>query len=485
VALLVHQVAAAARAGAPASRRSQWLVRQAAGSVPGWSATRPGARDNSGLYRKDLRRRRRLSAGRMTATTRRLGAVARHVGRHASGCPHDKDSPAGARRAPLNATPAAHEGAQDLGGLEEQMTVDVLVVGAGFAGMIALRRFRDELGLRVRVLEQGSGVGGTWYWNAYPGAHCDVPVLEYSPGFDAELERDYSSEWTGLFASQPELLRYAEHMKERFDLARSITFDTKVVGCEWDAAAAQWGVRTDTGSSQWRASVVVACIGCLSQPNVPEIAGADSFAGEVYTTSRFPHEGVDFHGKRVAVIGTGSSGIQAIPVIAREAEHLLVFQRTPQYTLPAGQRPISDRLRSRTVENYGAVRAFNRASAGGFGGLAGAVPKKKGLDGTAHNASATAAPPAPPPPPVGILDLSWEERLERLHEAGLACLYTWADVLTDMEANAAACELFAEWLRQSVHDPDTAAKLTPTNQVSQAAALVMRRARHAAATAPQ
>ena len=349
---------------------------------------------------------------------------------------------------------AAHEAPQT------EQEFDVVVVGAGFAGMYALHKFRDQMGLRVVVLEQADGVGGTWYWNRYPGAHCDVPVLEYSYGFDEDLDKEYMSEWTGVMASQPELLKYAEHVKERFDLERDIVFDTKVVGCDWSDGDSSWTVTAQTGAT-YTGRFVVTCIGCLSEPNVPDIEGRDDFVGETHFTSRFPKEGVDFSGKRVAVIGTGSSGIQSIPVIAQEAETLHVFQRTPQYTLPAGHRPISDGMRQRMVDSLSEIREFNRYSAGGFGGamtvgrskekLASAIPADEG--NAAGEKKGT-----------GILDHTWEEQLERLEQNGLGALWGFTDIMSDMDANAQACELFAEWIRQNVHDPDTAAKLTPTGQ---------------------
>ena len=384
---------------------------------------------------------------------RRLRALRHHVG---AGTP-DATATA-ARGAPAAAAACAAAEA------EEAEQFDVVVVGAGFAGMYALRKFRDALGLRVKVLEQADGVGGTWYWNAYPGAHCDVPVLEYSYGVDSELEQDYASRWTGIMASQPELLEYANHVKDRWDLERDITFNTKVDGCVWDDAEHRWTVSADTGAC-YTAQFVVTCIGCLSEPNVPDIAGRESFDGETYFTSRFPKEGVDFAGKRVAVIGTGSSGIQSIPKIAEEAKTLTVFQRTPQYTLPAGHRPISDSLRERTTANYEEIREVNRNSGGGFGGIMAVSNRLKKQE--EEKLELVSAIPADADPNAdeegqkgnGILDASWDEQLERLDQFGLGALYTFTDIMTDMTANAAACELFAEWIRQNVHDPVRAMKL--------------------------
>ncbi len=214
--------------------------------------------------------------------------------------------------------------------------VEVVVAGAGFAGLYLLHKLR-QLGFSTRVLEAGGDVGGTWYWNRYPGARCDIATTDYSYSFDPELEKAWT--WSEKYATQPEILRYAQFVTERYDLRRDIDFNTQVVAARWDDAAERWRLRTDAGEDIVCRHYVMAT-GCLSLPKTPDITGADRFKGEVYFTSRWPHQGVDFTGKRVAVIGTGSSGIQSIPIIATQASQLTVFQRTPNFSIPAGNGPV-------------------------------------------------------------------------------------------------------------------------------------------------
>ncbi len=216
---------------------------------------------------------------------------------------------------------------------------DVVVAGAGFAGMHLLHRLR-QANFRVQVYETGSGVGGTWYWNRYPGARCDVQSIEYSYSFDPQLEQDW--EWSEKFATQPEILRYANYVADRFDLRSDIRFDTQITTAEFDETAGHWRIATQCGPNGGEeacppvtAQFYVMASGCLSAAKQPELAGLDSFAGPTYHTGHWPHQGVDFTGLRVGVIGTGSSGIQSIPVIAQQAAHLTVFQRTPNFSVPA------------------------------------------------------------------------------------------------------------------------------------------------------
>ena len=246
--------------------------------------------------------------------------------------------------------------------VEQTESTDVLVVGAGFAGMYMLYRLRG-MGLSVQVLEAGSGVGGTWYWNRYPGARCDVPSMEYSFSFSDELQQDW--DWSEVMAGQPEILDYANHIAERFDLLPQIRFDTRVKTATFNETTRQWLVSTDAGKS-YEARYCVMATGCLSVPNTPSIAGADNFRGSVYHTGRWPHEGVDFTGVRVGLIGTGSSGIQSIPVIAEEALHLTVFQRTPNYTMPANNRPLTEEFRAEAKANYDEIRQQQRESLPGI-----------------------------------------------------------------------------------------------------------------------
>ena len=238
---------------------------------------------------------------------------------------------------------------------------DVAVTGAGFAGMYLLHRLRSA-GLRAVVFERGTGVGGTWYWNRYPGARCDVQSIEYSYSFDPDLEQEWT--WSEKFATQPEILRYANHVADRFDLRRDICFTTRVTSARWDDAGRHWQLGTDAGDAITARFYVMAS-GCLSAAKDPEIPGADRFAGATYHTGRWPHEGVDFTGKRVAVIGTGSSGIQSIPVIAAQAAQLTVFQRTPNFSVPARNRELEQAEIDDAKARYPELREYMRHSRGG------------------------------------------------------------------------------------------------------------------------
>ena len=241
--------------------------------------------------------------------------------------------------------------------------VDVVIVGAGFAGLYSIHRFR-QLGLSVRCFDVASDVGGTWYWNRYPGARCDVPSLEYSYSFDTELEQEW--EWTERYAAQPEILRYAAHVADRFDLRRDITFETRVTGAVFDETAQRWDVDTDGGHTL-SARFLVMATGCLSNANRPDIDGVDAFAGVTAHTGNWPHAGLDVGGKRVGVIGTGSSAIQSIPHLAAAAEHLTVFQRTATYSVPALNRPLTAEEQADIKGRYPAFRAANRQQTGAFG----------------------------------------------------------------------------------------------------------------------
>ena len=220
---------------------------------------------------------------------------------------------------------------------------DVVVVGAGFAGLYALYRLREQ-GLSVRVFEAGNGVGGTWYWNRYPGARCDAESVVYSYSFSKELEQEWN--WTERYATQPELLRYMNHVADRFDLRRDIQLDRRVISIVYDEHSNRWAVETNRGD-QVTARFVVMASGCLSHWQVPKFAGIDSFEGDSWHTANWPHEDINFSGKRVGVIGTGSSGIQAIPKIAKQADHVFVFQRTPNFSIPCEQPSARTRVPER------------------------------------------------------------------------------------------------------------------------------------------
>ena len=319
-------------------------------------------------------------------------------------------------------------------------TVDVVVVGAGFAGMYALHKFR-ELGLSICVLEAGNDVGGTWYWNRYPGARCDVPSVEYSYSFDRELEQDWN--WTEIMAAQPEILEYANHVADRFDLRKDIQFQTRVESTVFDQTTNRWDILTQAGES-FSARFCVMATGCLSVPNTPNIEGQDNFAGEVYHTGNWPETGVDFRGKRVGIIGTGSSGIQSIPVIAEQAAHLTVFQRTPNYTMPAANAPLQADFLRQAKDNYPNIRAEQRASQVGIVGYGFGFGGAENVEPTEEIRSTTA-----------------EERHRLVEEEGFLAIRRYADIALDEEANELACDMYRAQVGRMIEDPATAEALMP------------------------
>ncbi len=241
-------------------------------------------------------------------------------------------------------------------------TLDVAIVGAGVAGLYMLHRAR-QAGLKVRLFEGADGVGGTWYWNRYPGARVDIESFEYSYSFSDELQQDWS--WTEAYAGQPELLRYLNHVADRFELWDDIQLSTWVNAAHFDDASGSWRIET-SGGETISAQFCVMATGCLSAPKKPDVPGLDNFAGEQYFTSRWPHDPVDFTGKRVGVIGTGSSAIQCIPIIAQQAAHLTVFQRTANYSIPLRNRPMDANYERRMKARYGEIRAAQRQSFGAY-----------------------------------------------------------------------------------------------------------------------
>jgi cation diffusion facilitator CzcD-associated flavoprotein CzcO len=318
--------------------------------------------------------------------------------------------------------------------------LDVVIVGAGLSGLYALHHMR-ELGYAARVIEAGAGVGGTWYWNRYPGARCDVPSMEYSFGFSPELEQEW--DWSEVFPPQEELERYFNHVADRFDLRRDIELGTRVTAATYDESGNRWLVETDRGD-RFLAQFLVMATGCLSAPLEPQIAGRESFAGRSFFTNAWPKAGVDFKGHRVGLIGTGSSGVQATPVIADEADHLYVFQRTPSYAWPAGNRPLDPDLQREVKQQYRELRAEQRRIYGGVVGASGAIA-------------------IPLPRDVAILEATPAERLAAVDELGWAASRSWSDVLGDLEANEAGADLYREMVRRVVTDPDTADGLSPRN----------------------
>jgi cyclohexanone monooxygenase len=288
--------------------------------------------------------------------------------------------------------------------------VDVVVVGAGFAGLYALHKLRG-LGWTVQGFEAGSGVGGTWYWNRYPGARCDVESVEYSYSFDDGLQQEW--EWTERYAGQPEILRYLDHVADRYDLRPLIRFDTRVAAATFATETSRWTIETDDGEPT-TARFFVMATGCLSSANLPAIEGLDDFEGDVFHTGRWPHHPIDFTGKRVAVIGTGSSGIQAIPVIAAQAEQLTVFQRTPNYSVPARNAPLDPGEQEKIKSDYAGLRERNLQMATGFGsrsrstrtsaiGSSRHAGRKAGSSSSARTPTccSTGRPTTPPPSSCG------------------------------------------------------------------------------------
>ena len=317
---------------------------------------------------------------------------------------------------------------------------DVVIVGAGFAGMYMLHSCRSA-GLDAVVLERGSGVGGTWYWNRYPGARCDVPSLEYSYQFSDELQQQWN--WSEKYATQPEILRYAEHVADRFDLKRDIRFDSLVTAITYDEATNLWTTSLADGESI-DSMFVVSAVGCLSSANRPRFVGDDDFGGQILHTGEWPHEGVDFRGKRVAVIGTGSSGIQAIPIIARECEHLTVFQRTAAYTIPAHNAPLDPEYVSTIKSDYSAFRAKNMLTRAALGG-----------DTPTGTQSASE-----------VTDAELDRVLtERWNKGGLLFLGGFNDSMVNRVSN----ERIADWVRNKiasiVSDERTARALQPDSVI--------------------
>jgi cyclohexanone monooxygenase len=325
--------------------------------------------------------------------------------------------------------------------VEKAREVDVVIVGAGFGGMYALYKLRNS-GLNLAVIEAGSDVGGTWYWNRYPGARCDVPSIEYSYSFSDELQQEWN--WTEIMAAQPEILSYANHVADRFDLRKDITFDTRVTAAHFQEADQRWLVTTDSGE-RISARFCIMATGCLSVPNTPEITGQEDFQGPIYHTGRWPAEGVDFTGIRVGLIGTGSSGVQSVPVLAEQAQHLTVFQRTPNYTMPAGNAPLSEEFIARAKQDYPEIRQQQRASQVGIVGYG------FGFGGIAGMEEATNS----------ILETTEEQRAAALEAKGFAAIRDYADIQIDPQANELGCEMYRQQVRRVVDDPDTAEGLLP------------------------
>jgi cation diffusion facilitator CzcD-associated flavoprotein CzcO len=319
--------------------------------------------------------------------------------------------------------------------------LDVVIVGAGFSGLYMLHKLR-ALELDVKVFDAASGVGGTWFWNCYPGARCDVQSVEYSYRFSDELQQEWN--WTERYASQPEILRYLNHVADRFELRRDIQLDTNVVSVHFNDASGDWSVSTSDGTVV-RSRFIVMATGALSKPFIPSFPGRDRFRGLSVHTGQWPQDGVDVSGKRVGVIGTGSSGVQCVPIIAQSAEHLTLFQRTPTYSAPAGNHPLTEEALAKIKADYAGLRERNDATMGGYG--------------ADHPIDAESA-----------LSVSAED-MQRRYEyrwndvGGLLFLGAYEDLLTNPEANKTAADFIRAKIRTIVSDPSVADRLMPSTLV--------------------
>lgn len=313
---------------------------------------------------------------------------------------------------------------------------DAVVVGAGFAGLYMLYRLR-RLGLNTRVYETGDGVGGTWYWNRYPGARCDVESMQYSYSFSEELQQEWL--WSERYPQQEEILRYINHVADRFDLRRDIQLETRVTEAVYDEAGAQWTVRTDRGD-EVVARYLISAAGCLSAGRVPDIPGLADFAGRWFHTGQWPRELVDFKGRRVGVIGTGSSGIQVIPAIAREAKEVVVFQRTPNFSIPAWNRPLPREEQDAWKVNYASHREKARQTRSGI------------LYEYSQRATTEASEEE--------RQVEYERRWQR---GGANFTHAFNDVFVRKESNDLLAEFVRGKIRSIVKDPQVAAMLSPTD----------------------
>jgi cation diffusion facilitator CzcD-associated flavoprotein CzcO len=314
------------------------------------------------------------------------------------------------------------------------MDFDALIIGAGFSGMYQLHCLRDRLGLDVKVLEAADGVGGTWYWNRYPGARCDSESHSYCYTFSKELLETW--EWSERYPGQPEIMRYLNHVADRFDLRRDIQLGTRVTGAQYDAKANRWQVTTSAGE-QLTAKFLITAVGCLSTANVPKIPGLDSFKGRWVHTGQWPHEGVDFSGQRVGQIGTGSTGIQAVPVIAETAGHLTVFQRTANYSVPARNVPLTPDFQRYVRESHNEIRKITHSNTNGHPFM---IEDRSVFDVTADERQ-------------DLYEAAWKK-------GGLQFRTTFRDLTVDKAANDTAAEFLKQKIRDIVADPVTAEKLS-------------------------
>ena len=309
-----------------------------------------------------------------------------------------------------------------------------MIIGAGFAGLHMLHCLRGH-GMSAQVFEAGGGVGGTWYWNRYPGARCDIESMQYSYAFSNDLQQEWT--WTERYAAQPEILRYANHVADRLDLRRNISLNTRVTGAAFDEATGRWTVETEHGD-RVSATFLIMAVGCLSAERVPDYRGLSGFKGGWYHTGAWPAEGVDFAGRRVAVVGTGSSGIQAIPIIAEQASHLFVFQRTANFSVPAHNGPLDPDYERAWKANYDERRAQARAMRNG---ILNPVNDRSALEAT-------------------------DAEREYVYKArwatgGLGFIVSFNDLVLNQAANDTAADFVRARIRDKVRDPKVAETLLP------------------------
>ncbi len=323
-------------------------------------------------------------------------------------------------------------------GSSPQKSFDVIIVGAGFSGLYMLHRLRKQ-GLSVLVVDAASDVGGTWYWNRYPGARCDVESLSYSYSFDDDLQQEWN--WKERYSAQPEILEYARHVAERFDLRRDIRFDTTVSAARFEEARGQWVIETSSGESLC-AKLCIMATGCLSAPRIPDAAGLEDFEGEYFHTGLWPHEGVDVAGKRVGVIGTGSSAIQSIPILARDAAQVTVFQRTAHYSVPAWNGPLDPQTEKEFKARYDEHRQRMREN-------------DSGILYDLQDINLRAAVDVPE-------DLREAEFEKRWQQGGFNFQNSFADLTRNQESNDLYADFVHRKIREIVKDPVTAEALCPT-----------------------
>jgi cyclohexanone monooxygenase len=318
--------------------------------------------------------------------------------------------------------------------------VDMTIIGGGFAGLYQLHRARG-LGLRVRLLEAGDGIGGTWFWNRYPGARCDVESLDYSYSFSEELQQEWN--WTERYAPQAEILKYINHVADRFDLRRDILLNSRVKSAVFDDATSRWTATTE-GGQRFGSQYLVMATGCLSIPQPPRFKGLDGFKGRWYHSANWPREGVDFSGQRVGLIGTGSSGVQMTPLLAGQASHLTVFQRTANFSVPAQNEPLSEEVLNQVKAHYGERRRLGREAVTGQYLMAN---DKSALEVTDEERQAE-------------FEFRW-----RGAGGGFRMLRAFSDLLRNPASNKYAADFVRGKIRQIVKDPKTAELLCPRDDL--------------------